>query len=81
MRRTTICDTEIGGQALREGEKVWLLYTSAKPDENTFEDPYRFDISRTPNEQVGFGAGAHFCLGAKWQLCFVNCFGACRTLK
>ncbi len=64
MRRTTMCDTEIGGQALREGEKVWLLYSSANRDEDAFEDPYRFDITRTPNEQVGFGAGAHFCLGA-----------------
>ena len=63
MRRTTTCDTEIGGQPLRQGEKVFLLYASANRDEAVFEDPYGFDITRSPNEHLGFGAGAHFCLG------------------
>ncbi len=63
MRRTTTCDTEIGGQPLRQGEKVLLLYASANKDEAVFADPYGFDITRSPNEHLGFGAGAHFCLG------------------
>ena len=63
MRRTTSCDTEVGGQQLRQGEKVLLLYASANRDEAVFEDPYGFDITRSPNEHLGFGAGAHFCLG------------------
>ena len=63
MRRTTTCDTEIGGQPLCQGEKVFLLYASANRDEAVFEDPYGFDITRSPNEHLGFGAGAHFCLG------------------
>ena len=63
MRRTTTCDTEVGGQPLRQGEKVLLLYASANRDEAVFADPYGFDIMRSPNEHLGFGAGAHFCLG------------------
>jgi cytochrome P450 len=65
FRRTATRDTELGGQRIREGEKVVLWYTSANRDEAAFADPYRFDVGRTPNEHVGFGApGPHFCLGA-----------------
>ena len=56
----------LGGQQMREGDKVVLWYASANRDERIFPDPYRFDITRpiTPT-QVGFGAGGpHFCLGA-----------------
>ena len=42
-----------------------LFYCSANRDEAVFDDPYRFDIGRTPNPHVGFGGpGPHFCLGA-----------------
>ena len=41
-----------------------LLYPSANRDESVFEDPFRFDIRRAPNEHVAFGFGPHFCLGA-----------------
>ena len=42
-----------------------MFYNSANRDERQFPDPYRFDVTRTPNEHVGFGAGGpHFCLGA-----------------
>ena len=42
-----------------------MWYESANRDERAFDDPYRFDVTRTPNEHVGFGAGGpHFCLGA-----------------
>jgi cytochrome P450 len=65
FRRTATRDTELGGQPIRAGEKVVLWYTSANRDEAAFADPYRFDVGRTPNEHVGFGApGPHFCLGA-----------------
>jgi cholest-4-en-3-one 26-monooxygenase len=39
-------------------------WRSGNRDEETFEDPYRFDIERTPNEQIAFGRGEHFCAGA-----------------
>ncbi len=65
MRRTTTCETEIGGQALDRGAKVVLFYNSANRDERVFTDPYRFDITRSPNLHVGFGGPSpHFCLGA-----------------
>ncbi len=65
MRRTTTRPTELGGQKLRAGEKVILFYSSGNRDERVFEEPYRFDVTRWPNEHVGFGGpGPHFCLGA-----------------
>jgi cytochrome P450 len=65
MRRTTSCETELGGQALRAGEKVVLYYNSADRDDAQFPDPYRFDLTRNPNLHVGFGGRSpHFCLGA-----------------
>ncbi len=65
FRRTVTQDTELGGQKLRAGEKIVLWYNSANRDEAVFRDPYRFDVTRTPNEHVGFGGpGAHHCLGA-----------------
>ena len=65
FRRTATEDTMIGDTAIAEGQKVVMWYESANRDERHFDDPYRFDIRRTPNEHVGFGAGGpHFCLGA-----------------
>jgi cytochrome P450 len=65
FRRTATRDTEIGGQPIRAGEKVVLWYCSANRDEAVFDDPFRFDVRRDPNDHVGFGGpGPHFCLGA-----------------
>jgi cytochrome P450 len=65
MRRRATEDTEIGGQRVQAGEKVVLWYNSANRDETVFPDPFRFDLTRDPNPQVGFGGGGtHFCLGA-----------------
>lgn len=65
FRRTATRDTEIRGQEIREGDKVVTWYISANRDEDVFPDPYRFDITRSPNEHVTFGPGGpHFCLGA-----------------
>ncbi len=65
FRRTAIRDTVIGGQAVKEGDKVVMWYNAANRDERKFADPYRFDIARDPNEHVGYGGGGpHFCLGA-----------------
>ncbi|MSX22762.1 MAG: cytochrome P450, partial [Actinobacteria bacterium] len=65
FRRTVTEDTNVGGVDMPAGTKVVMFYASANFDENVFTDPYRFDITRDPTKQVGFGAGGpHFCLGA-----------------
>ncbi len=65
MRRTLTRDYTMNGQDYRAGDKVALFYYSANRDEAVFTDPGRFDITRSPNPHVGFGApGPHFCLGA-----------------
>jgi len=65
MRRTVAEDTVLSGEKLRPGDKVVLFYNSANRDEEVFDDPFRFNVLRTPNPHLGFGAaGPHFCLGA-----------------
>jgi cytochrome P450 len=65
MRRTASADAEIGGQRIREGDKIVLWYGSANRDETIFPDPDRFDLARSPNEHLAFGGGGvHYCLGA-----------------
>jgi cholest-4-en-3-one 26-monooxygenase len=65
FRRTTQHPIEVRGVTIPEGEAVVLFYTSANRDDAAFDDPMRFDITRDPNPQVGFGGGGpHFCLGA-----------------
>ncbi|GAA3214921.1 cytochrome P450 [Actinocorallia longicatena] len=65
MRRTLTRDLDFAGRSLREGDRVLLYYCSANRDELAFHDPGRFDITRSPNPHVAFGApGPHFCLGA-----------------
>lgn len=65
MRRTATAETVLGGQPLHAGDKVLLFYAAANRDETVFEQPEQFDVSRSPNPHVGFGAaGPHFCLGA-----------------
>ncbi len=65
MRRTVAADTVLGETELHEGDKVIMFYNSANRDEDVFDDPYTFDVRRTPNPHIGFGAaGPHFCLGA-----------------
>ena len=65
FRRTATADTVLSGQEIKAGEKVVIWYNAANRDESAFLDPYRFDVTRDPNEHVGFGGGGrHFCLGA-----------------
>ena len=65
MRRTVTRDYQMNGHEYREGDKAVLFYWSANQDESVFTEPARFDITRSPNPHVGFGApGPHFCLGA-----------------
>jgi cytochrome P450 len=65
MRRTATREVALRGKPIRAGDKVVMFYGSANRDEDVFPHPDRFDVGRTPNEHVAFGAGGpHFCLGA-----------------
>jgi cholest-4-en-3-one 26-monooxygenase len=64
FRRTAMCEVEMRGKRIREGDKVLMWYPSANRDESVFDDPNRFDIRRDPNHHLSFGHGEHFCLGA-----------------
>jgi cytochrome P450 family 142 subfamily A polypeptide 1 len=66
MNRTAMRDVELGGQPIREGDRMLLLYPSGNRDESVFADPMTFDIRRQPNEHMAFGGyGRHHCLGAQ----------------
>ncbi len=62
--RTAGQDTSIRGVPIAAGESVLLSYVSANRDEDVFDDPFRFDVTRDPNKHIAFGYGVHFCLGA-----------------
>jgi len=65
FRRTATADTELHGQRIAKGDKVVMWHISANRDERVFAEPFRFDITRTPNNHVAFGGGGpHHCLGA-----------------
>ena len=65
FRRTTTREVELHGERLPAGEKVVLFYHSANRDEEVFDEPWRFDVTRDPNRHLGFGGGGpHYCLGA-----------------
>jgi len=64
MARNVTADTEIRSKQLKEGDRLIMWYPSVNRDEDIFENPYTFDIKRTPNDHLAFGIGEHFCLGA-----------------
>jgi cytochrome P450 family 142 subfamily A polypeptide 1 len=63
MCRQTTRDVEVRGVTIPEGDKLLLLYPSANRDEDVFDEPDRFDVTRSPNDHIAFGFGTHFCLG------------------
>jgi cholest-4-en-3-one 26-monooxygenase len=65
FRRNVLQDTELSGVEFKKGEKVSIWYCSANRDEDVFEDPFTFDVLRSPNDHLAFGGGGpHFCLGS-----------------
>jgi len=57
-------DLTIGGKEIAAGSVIVLGFGAANHDPEKFDSPEVFDITRTPNEHLGFSAGIHFCLGA-----------------
>jgi cholest-4-en-3-one 26-monooxygenase len=64
FRRTATKDVELGGQQIKEGDKVVMWYASSNRDETRYEDPDSFDVHRNPDHQAFGAGGRHFCLGA-----------------
>jgi cytochrome P450 len=62
--RTLRLDTEVGGTAMRAGQRVLLLLICANRDEREFADPERFDSTRRIGRHLGLGHGVHVCIGA-----------------
>ena len=64
MRRTALEDAEIGGQAIRKGDKIAMWYISGNRDEEAIDDPDRFIVDRPrPRQHLSFGFGIHRCVG------------------
>ncbi|MHB8329494.1 MAG: cytochrome P450, partial [Acidimicrobiales bacterium] len=65
FRRQTTEAFELRGQQIEEDQKIVFFHSSANRDEDVFENPDAFDITRNPNPHMAFGGGGpHFCLGA-----------------
>ena len=64
MRTANEDYTLASGHTIKKGQSVLLSYPSANRDEDVFENPYTFDVGRSPNKHLSFGFGVHYCLGA-----------------
>jgi cytochrome P450 len=64
LARTANVDCEIGGQQIKAGDKVLLVWASGNRDEDVFENPNELQLHRFPNRHMTFGLGAHRCLGS-----------------
>jgi len=64
FRRTATRDLDLHGRTVKAGDKVVLWWIAGDFDDAQFPDPYRFDITRHPNEHLAFGRGGpHRCIG------------------
>jgi cytochrome P450 len=64
FRRTATEDIALRDKTIKAGDRVVMWYPSANYDEEVFDDPFAFDITREPNDHLTFGTGRHVCLGA-----------------
>jgi cytochrome P450 len=63
MSRVAVRDLEFGGLRIPAGATVLLWLPAANRDPESFPDPDRFDVGRTPNRHLSFGYGIHMCIG------------------
>src|SRR6266511_264996 len=64
LPRYALADVELSGGTVRAGEPVLLARHAANRDPRRYDDPDRLDITRDAQGELGFGHGAHHCLGA-----------------
>ncbi|HEX7725575.1 MAG TPA: cytochrome P450 [Rhizomicrobium sp.] len=63
MRRTAKHDVVLGGEQIKQGQKVVMYFGSANRDPEKFDAPDALNLARNPNEHIAFGTGPHGCLG------------------
>lgn len=64
LRRTVTRDVEFGGAPLRAGDRVVCSFGAANRDPAQFASPETIVLDRKPNNHLGFGFGAHRCIGS-----------------
>ncbi|MEU7846039.1 cytochrome P450 [Micromonospora parva] len=64
VQRVAKQDVERAGALIRRGDSVTLWNVSANHDETQFPEPERFNVTRSPNRHLSYGAGIHRCIGA-----------------
>ncbi len=64
VARNCTRDTEVGGIPIAAGDRVYMPWGAGNRDPEIFDDPDRIDLARFPNRHIGFGAGAHRCVGS-----------------
>jgi cytochrome P450 len=62
--RVARVDIELGGQAIKAGQRVWIMFGAANHDQAVFEEPEKLKLERAGNQSLGFGHGLHYCVGA-----------------
>ena len=66
MRRTAVQDAKVGDQEIKKGDKLAMWYMSGNRDEDKWDDPFTFNVSRKGTRHLSFGYGQHLCIG--WRL-------------
>ena len=65
LMRTVTREVEMHGQTMRPGDRLMVMIAAANRDPRVFADPDRLDLRREMPRHLGFGVGAHFCIGAQ----------------
>ena len=66
MARTALEDIKLGDKNLKKGDRLALWYMSGNRDEDKWEDPFSFKVTRNGPRHLSFGYGQHLCIG--WRL-------------
>jgi cytochrome P450 len=66
MRRTALEDYQLRETTIKAGDKLALWYMSGNRDDEKWQDPFTFNVTRKGPRHLSFGYGQHLCIG--WRL-------------
>ncbi len=66
MARTALEDIKLGDKNIKKGDRLVLWYMSGNRDEDKWDDPFSFNVTRNGSRHLSFGYGQHLCIG--WRL-------------